>query len=703
MKNSEYKTQLDELRKDLTSSAKHKQIDALKHVNYLLQQGFDLSSLVLTILKLSQDENLTVKKLCYFFLRDDLLHRNNDSDMTILLINTLLRDFESHSSAIIKSMALRIVAHLNFQKYREYLLDRILIAGLRDPDPYVRRNTVMCLVGLLKNNSSHVLECQPLMDVFFEKLSDDNAAVFAAAICLLSWLIVNQQSALYEFYKGFCIEFQMVTKILHILDECSAWQKETLLEFILLYKVHNRDQAIQISERMLQVLSDSHTPVIVSSIKVMLSVLDQLENLKSDEVKDSSHNLETYAENCVLSAVQSLITLLYCGSEHTFAVLNCLELVVAKKRESIVPFWNAFIIKSSEETYNKIKKLEILTLLTEEETLQEAIGEFDEYVLTEHDNTRFISRLIDCTSQLYQRFPNYYLIFIRILQKIFETSSTMHLTLQIKVVNTLCELSDLKLKGISSCLELLEWWPGKKNMKSSYKMLNYGSGTSNISLQLSILKLCGRFPKYIMNYENTAINASRIFPNLQDSQSKNEVLNLIFRLYLIYPTNEIIIDCISKIFVSIDNCGTSESDICLRETATYLWRFLYANQSNAGNLKNEQIYEQFAELMRQDDPKAKMNSSKTRDIFAELTYTDIGLVSGALKQAEKTFVHPFFDKCTAKTLKCEPGVNEAQQVQKDVSECIIDEKEGIIDLENTANCQDSSASVLNADSKLIDF
>ena len=139
-----------------------------------MNQGTDLSTMFLDILKVSQHEDIKVKKISYIFIME---YAQKNNDLAILAINTILKDTED-PNPVIRSLAVRTIGDFDLNLYGDYLCNSVLLTLLKDNDPYVRKSAVLCVSKIYSKNPD-LLTKYHILDAFYNCLVDGNPFVVA--------------------------------------------------------------------------------------------------------------------------------------------------------------------------------------------------------------------------------------------------------------------------------------------------------------------------------------------------------------------------------------------------------------------------------------------------------------------------------------------------------------------------------------------
>lgn len=141
---------------------------------------------------------------------------------------------------------------------------------VQDEDTYVLKTAAICVAKLYDINPE-LVEDQGFIDMLRELLSDSNPMVVANTVASL--MEIEQLSP-----KGgvFKITQGNLNKLLAALNECTEWGQVSILDALAEYTPRDTREAESIAERVLPRLAHANAAVVLSSVKVLLLVMDHI-------------------------------------------------------------------------------------------------------------------------------------------------------------------------------------------------------------------------------------------------------------------------------------------------------------------------------------------------------------------------------------------------------------------------------------------
>lgn len=171
-----------------------------------------------------------------------------------------------------------------------------------DEDAYVRKTACFCVAKLYNTCPSLVKE-NGFIESLEELLGDGNAVVVSSAlISLMELSILSGQGP-------FKIRSKMLKKILLAMNETNEWGVVYILDSLTYYKVKKVDVAEKIIEAIIPKLTHSNPAVIISAVKIILNLLDFLEeNSKNVEIIKGYYKK---LSNSIITIVKSIPEIQY--------------------------------------------------------------------------------------------------------------------------------------------------------------------------------------------------------------------------------------------------------------------------------------------------------------------------------------------------------------------------------------------------------
>lgn len=348
---------MNELRAELHSPKKEVLQDAVKKVIAAMTVGKDVSVLFPDVINCMQTEVLELKKLVYLYL---INYAKSNPEMTLMAVNTFVRD-TSHSSPLIRALAVRTMGCIRVERITEYLC-KPLMRCLNDEDPYVRKTAAMC-VAKLYDISPGLVRDQGFLDKLRDLITDSNPTVVANAVAALSEVQEASGRAVME------LTTTVLQKLLAALNECTEWGQVFILDFLARYTPSEEREAESIVERVLPRLAHQNAAVVLSAVKIVMRYMELMTN--EETVKGFERKLSP-----------PLVTLSQSSApEIQYVALRNIALVVQKRPGLLAHKIRVFYCKYNDPIYVKMEKLDVLVGLTNERNIDPVLAELKEYAM----------------------------------------------------------------------------------------------------------------------------------------------------------------------------------------------------------------------------------------------------------------------------------------------------------------------------------
>eukprot|EP00743_Colponemidia_sp_Colp-15_P002288 GILK01002479.1.p1 GENE.GILK01002479.1~~GILK01002479.1.p1 ORF type:complete len:794 (-),score=148.65 GILK01002479.1:161-2542(-) len=330
-----------------------KKRDVIKKVIAYMTLGIDVSRLFSDMIMASSTTDLVQKKMVYLYLVN---YADSNPELAILAINTLQKDCLDEDP-MVRGLALRSLCSLRLSNIVEYLMPAITRA-LADRSAYVRKTAVVGCIKLF-HIAPQAVKGANMVDTMYNSLRDADTQVITNAIYALNEMLAEE--------GGMAVNKAIVTHLLNRMRDFTDWGQCAVLELVSKYSPSDDNEMFDIMNILEDRLKHSNSAVVLGCTKVFL-------NLTRDKPVICRQVYER------LKA--PLITLMVGGSfELAYTVLSHIELLVQRgAAEVFVPEYKQFFCRYNEPGYMKIQKLDILTSIVTEATLQDIISEMGEYV-----------------------------------------------------------------------------------------------------------------------------------------------------------------------------------------------------------------------------------------------------------------------------------------------------------------------------------
>ena len=249
---------------------------------------------------------------------------------------------------------------LGVDQIMQFLCDPLKDA-LNDKDPYVRKTGALCVAKIYDINAQLVEEQFGFIDKIQNMLEEEsNAMVIANCISALIEISTTKGKDIIN------INWKKCRHLMSALHENNEWTQIYLLEGISRYSPKKQDEINEIIERVLPCVSHSNSGVVLSSIKILIKLLDLVENP------------ETIRGVCK-KITPSLVTLLSSEPEIQYVALKNINILIQKRPIIFEKDIKMFFCTFTEPLYNKIEKLGILYKLVTMNNIDMVLNELREY------------------------------------------------------------------------------------------------------------------------------------------------------------------------------------------------------------------------------------------------------------------------------------------------------------------------------------
>ena len=258
-----------ELQEGLNSMKLSKQKESMKQIIASMTIGKDVSKLFPDVVKLIRTKNIELKKLVYLYL---INYARVKPDLIFLAVAAFHSDAKDGATPLIRGLAIRTMGCIRVPEIVSYLCET-LSSCINDKDAYVRKTAVMCVSKLYQTSPEQVRE-NNFINILHERLEDENPIVVANAMSALSEISilsgVNQLK----------IKSKNLKNILDSLTKANEWAQVQILDALVLYNPKKSSHAEEVIEGVMPRLSHVNQSVVMSTIKVILKFMDNIDNIE---------------------------------------------------------------------------------------------------------------------------------------------------------------------------------------------------------------------------------------------------------------------------------------------------------------------------------------------------------------------------------------------------------------------------------------
>ncbi|OCH95537.1 Adaptor protein complex beta subunit [Obba rivulosa] len=326
----------------------------LKKIVANITMGNDMSALFTDVVHCLAIPSLEIKKMVYLFL---ISYGRTKADQIHLVIPSFLQDC-SDRNPLIRALAIRTMSYIPIPVVLEALTDQLRHC-LKDRDPYVRKTAAIC-VAKLYTADPRKAERGGFVELLRDLMLDTNATVVSNAVAALSEIGDRQDGVIFK------LNLTVANKLLAALPESSEWGQIYILDSLLRYVPEKHEDAELMAERVIVQLSHANSAVILTTIKILLYLMNYMENRK-------------LIDYICKKMGPPLVTLLSSGPEVQYVALRNILLIIQRRPSVLKNDVKVFFCKYNDPIYVKLAKLEIMYRLAREENAREVLAELQEY------------------------------------------------------------------------------------------------------------------------------------------------------------------------------------------------------------------------------------------------------------------------------------------------------------------------------------
>ena len=160
-----------------------KKREVIKRVIAYMTLGIDVSKLFSEMIMASASKDHVVKKMVYLYITT---YATANPELSLLAINTLQKDCRDEDP-MTRGLALRSFTSLRLENVTEYL-PPVVLAGLKDMSPYVRKTAVMACVKLHRLAPDSIVDGD-IVNKLYDMLRDRDPQVVSNCICALNEIL----------------------------------------------------------------------------------------------------------------------------------------------------------------------------------------------------------------------------------------------------------------------------------------------------------------------------------------------------------------------------------------------------------------------------------------------------------------------------------------------------------------------------------
>ncbi|GJE87205.1 adaptor protein complex beta subunit [Phanerochaete sordida] len=326
----------------------------LKKIVANITMGNDMSPLYTDVVQCLGIPLLEIKKMVYLFL---VCYGRAKAEQIHLVIPSFLQDC-SDRNPLVRALAIRTMSYIPTPVVIDALTDP-LRHGLKDRDPYVRKTAAICVAKLYAADPRKA-EKHGFVEMLRDLLLDANATVVSNAVAALSEIGDRPDGVIFK------LNLSVANRLLAALSESSEWGQIYILDSLLRYVPERHADAEVMAERVVVQLSHANSAVVLTSIKVLLYLMNYMDNRRT-------------IDYICKKMGPPLVTTLSSGPEVQYVALRNILLIIQRRPTVLKNDVKVFFCKYNDPIYVKLAKLEIMYRLAREENAREVLAELQEY------------------------------------------------------------------------------------------------------------------------------------------------------------------------------------------------------------------------------------------------------------------------------------------------------------------------------------
>lgn len=185
----------------------------------------------------------------------------------------------------------------------------------------------------------------------------------------------------------------MVIYVAVLIEPRCRWGQIYILDSLLRYVPERHEDAELMAERVVVQLGHANSAVVLTSIKVLLYLMNYMENRKLIDYlcKKMGPPLGAipfpYHRSSKSYLLLSIVTILSSGPEVQYVALRNILLIIQRRPSVLKNDVKVFFCKYNDPIYVKLAKLEIMYRLAREENAREVLAELQEYVFSPRETS----------------------------------------------------------------------------------------------------------------------------------------------------------------------------------------------------------------------------------------------------------------------------------------------------------------------------
>lgn len=562
----------------------------MKRIVAMMSKGKDVSSLFPEVIKNVVCSSLEVKKLVYMYL---IHYAETKQDEAIMVVNTFQKDLVNHNQ-FIRALALRVMTSIRVRLITQILLMSVKKAST-DVSPYVRKAAALAVPKICALDHDTKDE---LKEVIAKLLEDHNTLVLGSAVFAFSEVCPDSWDLLHAHYRKLC----------RLTVDADEWGQVVIMNTLLRYaRAHflspfheemkeHTENGVSNSQQQKQQQDEEY---VFNSFDLdpdhrllLRSMYPLLKNRNSAVVLAvASLYFHTAPTSETPKVVKSLIRICRGHPENQYIALANIATMAKARPEMFRDYLKEFFITSSDTSYCRDLKLEIISLLVTPQNIHSVLREFRSY--TKHEDKQFVMATIQALGRVAAALPDITETVVHKLMALIAVSkSDIVIGESVTVIRTLIQLSASRAAAAAAATN-------DDESTSAATIDNPGKLIAHLAYMLdritvpmaraSIVWLVGEFYDEVSNIAADILRImAKNFAN-EDDHVKMQVITLGTKVYLKEGER------VSLLYQYILNLGKYDTSYDIRDRVRFIRRILITPE-NQSPLVREHAAEIFLAL-----------------------------------------------------------------------------------------------------------
>ncbi|GBE60453.1 HEAT repeat-containing protein [Babesia ovata] len=421
--------------------------EILKRLIRCMTLGMDVSRLYTEVVMVSHTTDPVQKKMIYMFLST---YSKDNPDLTVLTINTLLKDIES-IDPVIRCLALRNISAFGTKLSNDYAKDAIL-KKFHDPADVVKRSAI--IGGLRVYKSQCAIAKKEQTDE--EDCHEHRSAILQHLVSSLRSLnldVMFDSLCVYSEMLGQGDDIQLskhsIVYLINRIKKMTEWQQCLTLQLLYTYTPAG-DELFDLLNLLDDLLNYSSTAVFLATAKCFLAwtahddmlQLEVIRRIEIPMIALITHSCNEIAYNLLLNTLLIIINAPRLEDDSEAS---------ATYKPPFADHYEVFFFRYDDPSYIKHVKLNILVAIACEANYMEIVKDLNEYV--SDTNHAIAAKSVKAVGIIALKFPAHLDLIISQMSVVFSLGISYLISAALHVIRALLLVYP---SGVAKLLEIVE-------------------------------------------------------------------------------------------------------------------------------------------------------------------------------------------------------------------------------------------------------